>query len=178
MCRVAATIRHGHEPASLLVARLQGAARQNHLTRAIQEHGRLVKTVSILRYLHDQQHRRRIHGQLNKGESLHALRRLIFFANQGAIRRHQPDDQDVQGECLTLITNAVITWNTTYISHALDHLRRAGTPIDDRHIARLSPAGHNHINLYGRYDFTNPKPPPTGTYRPLSVETDRTISAI
>ena len=59
MCRVAATIRHGHEPASLLVARLQGSARQNHLTRAIQEYGRIVKTISLLRYLHDNQHRRR-----------------------------------------------------------------------------------------------------------------------
>ena len=86
MLRVAATIRHGHEPASLLVARLQGSARQNHLTRAIQEYGRHVKTISILRYLHDNHHRRRIHGQLNKGEALHALRRLIFFANQGEIR--------------------------------------------------------------------------------------------
>ena len=60
MLRVAATIRHGNEPASLLVARLQGSARQNHLTPAIQEYGRIVKTVSILRYLHDEQHRRRI----------------------------------------------------------------------------------------------------------------------
>ena len=178
MLRVAATIRHGHEPASLLVARLQGSARQNHLTRAIQEYGRHVKTISILRYLHDNHHRRRIHGQLNKGEALHALRRLIFFANQGEIRRHQPDDQDLQGECLTLITNAVIAWNTTYISHATTHLANNGHKLPDRHIARLSPASHAHINLYGRYDFTNPNPPPNGAHRPLRVEPDRYISSI
>jgi hypothetical protein len=53
-----------------------------------------------------------------------------------------------------------------------------GTDIDQQHIARLSPAGHNHINFYGRYDFTNPDPPPTRTYRPLRVEHDRNISAI
>jgi len=37
MLRVAATIRHGHVPASLLVSGLQASARQNKLTQAIQE---------------------------------------------------------------------------------------------------------------------------------------------
>ena len=109
MLRVAATIRHGHLPASLLVSRLQASARQNQLTRAIQEYGRIIKTISILRYLHDEGHRRRIHTQLNKGETLHALRRQLFFANQGQLRRRTTEDQDIQGECLTLLTNAIIT---------------------------------------------------------------------
>ena len=108
MLRVAATIRHGHLPASLLVSRLQASARQNQLTRAIQEYGRIIKTTSILRYLHDKGHRRRIHAQLNKGETLHALRRQLFFANQGQIRRRRAHDQDIQGEALTLLTNAII----------------------------------------------------------------------
>lgn len=32
---------------------------------------------------------------------------------------------------------------------------------------RLSPTVYEHINLYGRYDFTNPTTPPTGQLRPL-----------
>ena len=52
---------------------------------------------------------------------------MIFFANQCEIRRAEPDDQDLQGECLTLITNAVIAWNTVYVAHAIDHLRQNGT---------------------------------------------------
>ena len=55
MLRVSATIRHGHLPASLLISRLQASARQNQLTRAIQEYGRIIKTISLLRYLHDDQ---------------------------------------------------------------------------------------------------------------------------
>ena len=168
MLRVAATIRHGHLPASLLVSRLQASARQNHLTRAIQEYGRLIKTISLLRYLHDEEHRRRIHRQLNKGETLHALRRQIFFANQGQIRRRRTEDQDTQSECLTLLTNAIIAWNTTYTAAAVQHLNTPQTPIPDHHLAHLSPATHKHINLYGRYDFTNPTPlPPPGQLRPL-----------
>ena len=166
MLRVATTIRHGYLPASLVVSRLQASARQNQLTRAIQEHGRIIKTISILRYLHDGQHRRRIHAQLNKGESLHA-RRQLFFANQGQIRRRRSDDQDLQGECLTLLTNAVVCWNTIYTQAAVEHLASGGAHVRDEHLARLSPAGHDHINLYGRYDFTNPTRLPHGRLRPL-----------
>jgi hypothetical protein len=89
-------------PADMVVARLQASARQNDLTKAIQEYGRVVKTISLVRYLHDEKHRRRILAQLNKGESLHALRREIFFANLGQFMRRRPDEQDLQAQCLTL----------------------------------------------------------------------------
>jgi len=167
MLRVAATIRHGYLPASTLVARLQGSARQNQLTQAIQEYGRIVKTISILRYLDNPTHRRRVLIQLNKGESLHALRKDLFFANSGEIRRRNTGDQDLQGECLTLLTNAVVCWNTVYMDAAIDHLRAGGREITGEQIRRLSPAGHEHINRYGRYDFHTPNPPRPGHLRPL-----------
>ena len=88
----------------------------------MQEYGRLVKTLFILRYLESPDYRRRIHTQLNKGEALHALRQFLFFANQGYIRRHQPEDQANQASCLNLVTNAVVTWNTIYMMAALDAL--------------------------------------------------------
>jgi TnpA family transposase len=63
------------------------------MTRALQEYGRLVKTIFILRYLQSEAYRRKINLQFNKGEALHALRRFIFFANQGKLRRHQSEEQ-------------------------------------------------------------------------------------
>jgi TnpA family transposase len=167
MLRVAATIRHGYLPASTLVSRLQGSARQNQLTQAIQEYGRIAKTISILRYLHNSEHRRRIHDQLNKGESLHALRRGLLFANLGQIRRRNTGDQDLQGECLTLLTNAIVCWNTVYTSAAIDHLAANGHTITDQQRRRLSPAVRDHINPYGRYDFNHTTQPTEGQLRPL-----------
>ena len=163
MQRVAATIRSGHTSASLLVARLQASARQNELTKAIQEYGRLIKTVSTLRYLHDDQHRRRIHRQLNKGESLHALRRRLFFANLGQLTRRRNEDQDHQAQCLTLLTNAVIAWNTAYLDEAIRHHQ-----LNQDVAEHLAPSINRHIHLYGQYDFISPQPPPTGTRRPLN----------
>jgi len=169
MQRVAATIRTGHTSASMLVAKLQASARQNELTKAIQEHGRIIKTISILRYLADADHRRRIHRQLNKGESLHALRRRLFFANLGQLTRRRTDDQDVQAQGLTLLTNAVIAWNTTYLHAAIDHL-----DLPKEAAAHIAPSISRHIHLYGQYDFLNPQPPQPGTLRPLAVTKPQT----
>lgn len=54
-------------------------------------YGRSVRTVFLLRYLPDPAYRWEISRQLNKGESLHALRRRIFFGQLGQLRRGDPD---------------------------------------------------------------------------------------
>jgi TnpA family transposase len=151
--RLAASLKMGYVTASLIIGKLQGYPRQNALTKALQEYGRLVKTVFILRCLGSPEYRRRINGQLNKGESLHALRRFLFFANEGEIRRGQEEGQANQASCLNLVTNAVIVWNTVYIQAVLDQLRAEGCGIEDADVLHLSPARYEHINPYGRYHF-------------------------
>src|SRR3954452_23906339 len=64
LLRVAGSLKRGWVTASLLISRLQSYRRQNALTRALQEYGRLVKTIFILRYLESEQLRRRINTQL------------------------------------------------------------------------------------------------------------------
>ncbi len=105
--RLAASLKMGYVTASLIIGKLQGYPRQNALTRALQEYGRMVKTIFILRCLDDPEYRRRIGGQLNKGESLHALRRFLFFANEREIRRGREEGQANQASCLNLVTNAL-----------------------------------------------------------------------
>jgi TnpA family transposase len=153
LLRVAGSLKLGWVSASLLIARLQASPRQNALTRALQEYGRLVKTRFILRYLESADYRRRINRQLNKGESLHALRRFLFFAERGTLRRHQQEDQANQASCLTLVTNAVVTWNTVYIGAVVEELRTKGHVITDETLGHLSPALYDHINPYGTYQF-------------------------
>jgi TnpA family transposase len=167
LVRVAASLKMGWAPASLLITRLQGAGRSNQLTRALQEYGRLAKTIFILRYLESEDYRRRIGRQLNKGESVHALRRFLFFAHEGQVRRRHADDQNNQAACLNLVTNAVITWNTVYMTAVIDQLRRDGQTIDDECLAHLSPALYEHINPYGHYRFELHEPELLRGLRPL-----------
>jgi TnpA family transposase len=153
LLRVAGSLKLGWVTASLLIGKLQSYPRQNLLTHALKEYGRLIKTIFILRYLENEEYRRQINAQLNKGEALHALRRVLFFANEGKIRHRNNEDQANQALCLNLLTNAVITWNTIYMAAVIDRLRAEGHPVQDDDLGHLSPARHQHINPYGKYRF-------------------------
>jgi hypothetical protein len=80
-------------------------------------------------------------------------RKTFFFANEGEIRCAQHNDQTVQALCLNLATNAVITWNTVYITRVLDALRDEGHAVSDEDLAHLAPTLRSHINPYGKYSF-------------------------
>jgi TnpA family transposase len=150
LLRVAGSLKRGWVTASLLIGKLQSYPRKNRLTRALQEYGRLVKTVFILRYLESGDYRRRILGQLNKGEALHGLREFLLFANKGTLRRKQEEELRNQAGCLNLVTNAVVTWNTVYMAAVIEQLRTEGRTVNEEDIARLSPARYEHINPYGK----------------------------
>ncbi len=107
----------------------------------------------MLRYLRVEDYRRKINRQLSKGESLHALRRFIFFVHEGQLRRRRPEDQANQASCLSLVTNAIITWNTVYFAAAIERLRAEGQLSVDEDLAHLSPTVHEHVNPYGKYRF-------------------------
>jgi len=153
LLRVAGALKLGWVTASLLIGKLQSYPRKNRLTRALQEYGRLVKTIFILRYLESEQFRRRINTQLNKGEALHGLREFLLFANKGVLRKKQEGELMNQAGCLNLVTNAVVTWNTVYMAAVIDQLRAEGRTVNEEDIARLSPARYEHINPYGKYRF-------------------------
>src|SRR5262249_40912596 len=129
LLRVAASLKLGFVTASLLISRLQASPRQNALTCALKEYGRIQKTLFVLRYLVSEEYRRRIHRQLNKGESLRALRSFLFFAEEGQIRRRHREEQANQVHCLNLVTNAVLTWNTVSLGEVLRQLREEGQKV-------------------------------------------------
>jgi TnpA family transposase len=66
-------------PASLLIARLKNATPQSPLAAALGDYGRIVRTNFLLVYCADPAERARIAGHLNKGETLHALRRHLVI---------------------------------------------------------------------------------------------------
>ena len=75
--------------------------------------------------------------------------------------------QEDQLGALGLIVNAVVLWNTIYMDAALNQLRNEGFQVLDDDVARLSPLGHEHINMLGRYAFTLPDRVARGELRPL-----------
>ena len=153
LLRVTGSLKWGWVTSSLFIGKLQSFPQQNGLLRALLEYGRLVKTNFILRYLNSEDYRRRINTQLNKGEKLHDLRRFLFFAHQGFIRHRQDENLLNQSACLTLVTNAVVAWNTVYMQEVIEQLSLEGADFDEADFVHLSPARFEHVNPYGRYEI-------------------------
>ncbi|MFI0487470.1 Tn3 family transposase [Actinomadura sp. 9N215] len=172
LLRLAGSLKFGHATASLLVGKLSASGRQNALAAALKEYGALRRTVYAARYLSDAAYRRKISRQLNKGESLHALKRDLLYAHEGAVRARHLEQQTEQAWCLTLVTNAVVTWTTEYYGLAVAAMRAAGRIVDDQVLAHISPAHSENINFFGAIDVDIEgelaQLGPTG-YRPLRV---------
>jgi TnpA family transposase len=137
------------------------------LARALADVGRIIKTMHLLNYFDDEAYRRRILVQLNRGEARHMLARAVFHGKRGELRQRYRQGQEDQLGALGLIVNAVVLWNTIYMDAALKQLRKEGFPVLDEDVARLSPLGHEHINMLGRYAFTLPARVARGELRPL-----------
>jgi Tn3 transposase DDE domain len=172
LLRLAGSLKFGHATASLLVGKLSASTRQNTLAAALKEYGALRRTIYAARYLSDPAYRRKISRQLNKGESLHALKRDLLYAHEGTIRARHLEQQTEQTWCLTLVANAVVTWTTEYYGLAVESLRAAGRRVDDEVLAHISPAHSENINFFGSIDVDIDAElaqlGPTG-YRPLRV---------
>jgi TnpA family transposase len=168
LLRAAASLKRGWVPASLLLTRLRNSSPQTPLAGSLGEYGRIVRTNFLIVYCADPPMRSRITGQLNKGETLHALRRHLVIGSRAQLPADE-DDHHRHALCLQLLVNAILVWNARYTTAALDHLAATHPELvaDDTPLARLAPVGHAHINPLGRYRFDNPDGSPPGQLRPL-----------
>lgn len=151
LVRIAASLRSRTSPAHVVITRL--AASSDRLAKALQALGRLLKTIHILRYLHDGRIRARIQLQLNRGESRHDLARRLFFANRGVFRTGDYAEIMNKVSALSVLSNAVLVWNTVRIGGIVDELRAAGQTVDSADLARVSPLLDAHIIATGSYHF-------------------------
>ncbi len=95
---------------------------------------------------------RRIQRGLNKGESMNALARAIFFGKQGELRERALQDHLQRASSLNLIINAISIWNTVYLSQAIEHFKNIGK-YQEELLPHISPLGWKHINFLGEYSF-------------------------
>jgi hypothetical protein len=74
------------------------------------------------------------------------------FHGRRGLQRYREGQEDQWG-ALGLVVSVLVLRNTLFMDAALAHLRRAGAEARPEDVARLSPPGHEHINLLGRYSF-------------------------
>ena len=163
--RLKASIQAGTVLPSVILRKLAAAGPGNALSRALRALGRIERTMFTLQWLSDPSLRQRSHAGLNKGEASNSHRRAVFFHRQGEIRDRTFENQSFRASGLSLITAAIVHWNTVYLDRAVQQLRAQGVAVPDDLLAHVAPLGWEHIALTGDYVWATVRPEPG--FRPL-----------
>jgi TnpA family transposase len=151
MMRVVYSLKKRTTPAHVVMQRLTNSFPADRLSRAFTNLGRIIKTQYILRYLTDESLRRVVQIQLNKGEYRHKLPRWIFFANQGEFCTGDYEEIMNKASCLSLVSNAILHWNTIKIDEIVGNLRKQGEHIADEDLSHISLLPFKHVLPNGTY---------------------------
>lgn len=135
MMRLTISLKKRITPAHIIVQRLISSGPSDRLTKAFINLGRIIKTEYILRYLTDSDLRRTVQSQLNKGEYRHRIPRWIFFVEQGEFTTGDYEEIMNKASCLSLVSNAILFWNTDKINGVVKDLEAGGEVIEDETIS-------------------------------------------
>jgi hypothetical protein len=89
----------------------------------------------------------------------------VLFHRQGEIRDRTFENHSFRASGLSLITAAIVHWNTVYLDRAVHQLRAQGATVPDDLLAHVAPLGWEHIGLTGDYVWSVPDP--AASFRPL-----------
>jgi TnpA family transposase len=166
--RIMASLAQKDVTQATVVRKLSSYARQNRTQKALAELDNICRTLYILDYIDDVVLRQSVQKALNRGESYHSFRRAIAYVNSGKFRVKTESEQQIWNECSRLIANAVIYYNTALLSRIYAQKKAVGDVAAIDILRRISPIAWRHINLFGRFEFTQ-----TGSHVDLDALAER-----
>jgi TnpA family transposase len=152
--RIFASLARKTTTQSIIVGKLNAYARRNKTRRALWEYDNIIRSIYLLDYIDLPPLRQNVQRALNRGENYHQLRRAVSYANFGKLRFRTEEEQLLWSESSRLITNCIIYYNTIILSRLLAYKEAAGDTEGAEMLKQVSPIAWQHINLYGRYEFT------------------------
>jgi TnpA family transposase len=135
---------------SVMLKKLAAYRRQNQLDLALQELGRIERTLFTLDWLESPELRQRCQAGLNKSEQRHYLAQEICTFNQGRIAERSTEAQQFRASGLNLVIAAIVYWNSTYLADAVAHLRAQET-VNNALLAHTTPLTWEHIGFSGDF---------------------------
>ncbi len=149
--RIAIAIQSGTMAPSAVLARLNSYSRRNQFSRALQELGRVVRTIFLLRWIGDEPLRRDVHKGTTKVERHHNFTKFLYFGGGGLLRTNDPEDQEKAIVYNELVANAVALQNVVDQTQALHQLQAEGVSIDPRDLSFMSPYNISKSKRFGDY---------------------------
>lgn len=141
-------------PPSVILKKIAASPRQNALAKTLKEIGRIERSIFICDWLLDPMLRR------------HALARAEFLHQLGELGDRITETMAYRVSGLNLVVNAIILWNTVYLSRAVRFVRDQGIEIPDHLLAHVAPIPWSHISITGDY-LWNEIDQPLERFRPL-----------
>lgn len=153
--RLIASIKSRDFRASTILKRLSSYDKKHALQEAIQEFGKIIKSIFILNYIDSVELRQSIEKQLNKGELSNKFSKAVSFAPNQEINEAEREDQEKTAICKMIIQNAIILWNyielTMMILNEKDEDKRKEMLANIKESSILT---WRHVNMHGIYDFS------------------------
>ncbi len=148
--QVVLSIRAGRLSSTLLLRRLGTESRKNNVYKAFRELGRVIRTITLLRFISEPDLREEITAQTNKVESCQGFSAWLRFGHE-AIERNDPAEQEKIIKFNTLLANCVIFHTALDMTAVLRQLAKEGWPVTPAAAVALSPYIRKRIKRFGEY---------------------------
>jgi len=142
LMQVVISIREGKLSSTLLLRRLGTESHRNNVYKAFRELGRVIRTITLLRFISEPELREQITAATNKAEAYNGFSAWLMF---------DPDEQEKVIKFNSLVADCVIFHTTLDMMVVIRGLISEGWAVDPDDVAAMSPYLTGRIKRFGEY---------------------------
>jgi TnpA family transposase len=159
LMQVVLSIREGRLSSTLLLRRLGTESHKNNIYKAFREVGRVIRTITLLRFISEPELRAQITAATNKAEAYNGFSAWLMFGNE-VIERNDPAEQEKIIKFNSLVANCVIFHTTLDMMAVVRQLIAEGWAVDPEDLAAMSPYITERVKRFGEYLLDGLSDPP------------------
>lgn len=152
MIKYTTALKLGTATAEAIMKRFTRNNLQHPTYKALQELGKVIKTIFLCEYLTSKPLRIEINEGLNVVENWNSTNGFIFYGKSGEISTNNLEDQELSVLCLHLLQNCLVYINTLMIQEILS-MPKWENVMESEDLRALSPLIYRHINPYGQFEL-------------------------